>query len=220
MGIAPLFCCFRSQQPNCMALTGLAASIVVFAFMIWGLADLWFDRKGVEAIYIIAFILVCISLVAFIIIFIFLNLRKTESYRTINNVGRIFCLVILIMCFVAFIFLLVAFIILIVDYADVEKEIPGQFFPSHEWAAVFVPSILGLICLVIMALAANILYKVFYDNIMATPYPVHITQNSMTTTPNPPQPVIFPVTNGPAYPTPNNVPYPVTIQQSGVIMNK
>ena len=40
------------------------------------------------------------------------------------------------MCFVAFIFLLVAFIILIVDYADVEKEIPGQFFPSHEWAAV------------------------------------------------------------------------------------
>ena len=220
MGIAPLFCCFRSQQPNCMALTGLAASIVAFAFMIWGLADLWFDRKGVEAIYIIAFILVCISLVAFIIIFIFLNLRKTESYRTINNVGRIFCLVILIMCFVAFIFLLVAFIILIVDYADVEKDIPGQFFPSHEWAAVFVPSILGLICLVIMALAANILYKVFYDNVMATPYPVHVTQNSMTTTPNPPQPVIFPVTNGPAYPTPNNVPYPVTIQQSGVIMNK
>ena len=220
MRMAPLFCCFRSQQPNCMALTGLAASIVAFAFMIWGLADLWFDRKGVEAIYIIAFILVCISLVAFIIIFIFLNLRKTESYRTINNVGRIFCLVILIMCFVAFIFLLVAFIILIVDYADVEKEIPGQFFPSHEWAAVFVPSILGLICLVIMALAANILYKVFYDNVMATPYPVHITQNSMTTTPNPPQPVIFPVTNGPAYPTPNNVPYPVTIQQSGVIMNK
>ena len=220
MGIAPLFCCFRSQQPNCMALTGLAASIVAFAFMIWGLADLWFDRKGVEAIYIIAFILVCISLVAFIIIFIFLNLRKTESYRTINNIGRIFCLVILIMCFVAFIFLLVAFIILIVDYADVEKEIPGQFFPSHEWAAVFVPSILGLICLIIMALAANILYKVFYDNVMATPYPVHITQNSMTTTPNPPQPVIFPVTNGPAYPTPNNVPYPVTIQQSGVIMNK
>ena len=220
MGMAPLFCCFRSQQPNCMALTGLAASIVAFAFMIWGLADLWFDRKGVEAIYIIAFILVCISLVAFIIIFIFLNLRKTESYRTINNVGRIFCIVILIMCFVAFIFLLVAFIILIVDYADVEKEIPGQFFPSHEWAAVFVPSILGLICLVIMALAANILYKVFYDNVMATPYPVHITQNSMTTTPNPPQPVIFPVTNGPAYPTPNNVPYPVTIQQSGVIMNK
>ena len=220
MGMAPLFCCFRSQQPNCMALTGLAASIIAFAFMIWGLADLWFDRKGVEAIYIIAFILVCISLVAFIIIFIFLNLRKTESYRTINNVGRIFCLVILIMCFVAFIFLLVAFIILIVDYADVEKEIPGQFFPSHEWAAVFVPSILGLICLVIMALAANILYKVFYDNVMATPYPVHITQNSMTTTPNPPQPVIFPVTNGPAYPTPNNVPYPVTIQQSGVIMNK
>ena len=218
MGIAPLFCCFRSQQPNCMALTGLAASIVAFAFMIWGLADLWFKRDGVEAIYIIAFVLVCISLVGFILVFIFLNLRKTESYRTINNIGRIICLIILIMCFVAFIFLLVAFIILIVDYADVEKAIPGQAFPDHDWAAVFVPSLIGLFCLVIMALAANILYKVFNDNVIATPYPVHVTQNSMTTTPNPPQPVIFPVNN--VNPLANNMPYPVTIQQSGVNMNK
>ena len=44
MGCAPMFCCFLNQQPNCMALTGLAASIVAFAFMIWGLADLWFKR--------------------------------------------------------------------------------------------------------------------------------------------------------------------------------
>ena len=60
------------------------------------------------------------------------------------------------MCFVAFIFLLVAFIILIVDYAKMEKDIPGQFFPNHEWAAVFVPSIIALVCLVFMILAANI----------------------------------------------------------------
>jgi len=69
-----------------------------------------------------------------------------------------------------------------------------------------------------MALAANILYKVFNDNVIATPYPVHVTQNSMTTTPNPPQPVIFPVNN--VNPLANNMPYPVTIQQSGVNMNK
>ena len=212
MGCAPMFCCFLNQQPNCMALTGLAASIVAFAFMIWGLADLWFKRDGVEAIYIIAFVLVCISLVGFILVFIFRNLGK------INNIGRIICLIILIMCFVAFIFLLVAFIILIVDYADVEKAIPGQAFPDHDWAAVFVPSLIGLFCLVIMALAANILYKVFNDNVIATPYPVHVTQNSMTTTPNPPQPVIFPVNN--VNPLANNMPYPVTIQQSGVNMNK
>ena len=218
MGCAPMFCCFLNQQPNCMALTGLAASIVAFAFMIWGLADLWFKRKGVEAIYIIAFVLICISLVGFILVFIFRNLGKTESYRTINNIGKIICLIILIMCFVAFIFLLVAFIILIVDYADVEKAIPGQAFPDHDWAAVFVPSLIGLFCLVIMTLAANILYKVFNDNVIATPYPVHVTQNSMTTTPNPPQPVIFPVNN--VNPLANNMPYPVTIQQSGVNMNK
>ena len=220
MGIAPLFCCFSGKSPNCIVLTGLAASFIALSFLLWGLADLWFDRDGALAIYIIAFIFICISLVGFVLLYIFLNIRKPECTRTFYSIGRIICLIIFIICIIAFVFMLTAFIILIVDYADVEKEIPGQFFPSHEWAAVFVPSILGLICLVIMALAANILYKVFYDNVMATPYPVHITQNSMTTTPNPPQPVIFPVTNGPAYPTPNNVPYPVTIQQSGVIMNK
>ena len=219
MGMAPLFCCFKNKSENCIALTGLGASIVAFAFMIWGLADLWFDRNGVKAIYIITFIFVCLCLLGFVALFILLNLKKTESYRTFNNVGKIICLVILIMCAIAIIFLFVAFIILIVDYADLENDFPGQQIPSHDWAAVFVPSLIGLICLVIMALAANILYKVFNDKLIGTPYPVQINQNSMTTSPNIPQPVIFPINNGPVPPIGNNQAYPVVIQQSGVNLN-
>ena len=220
MGVAPLFCCFKNKSENCIVLTGLGSSIVAFSFLIWGLADLWFDKKGVKAIYIITFILVCLCLLAFIALFIILNLKKTGSYRTFNNYGKIFCLAILVMCAISLIFLFIAFIILIVDYADLENDASGQQIPSHEWAAVFLPSLLGLICLVIMALAANILFKVFNDKLTGTPYPVTINQNSMTTCPNIPQPVIFPINNGPVPPMGNNQAYPVVVQQSGMNLNK
>ena len=220
MGVAPLFCCFKNKSENCIVLTGLGSSIVAFSFLIWGLADLWFDKKGVKAIYIITFILVCLCLLAFIALFIILNLKKTGSYRTFNNYGTIFCLAILVMCAISLIFLFIAFIILIVDYADLENDASGQQIPSNEWAAVFLPSLLGLICLVIMALEANILFKVLNDKLTGTPYPVAINQNSMTTYPNIPQPVIFPINNGPVPPMGNNQAYPVVVQQSGMNLNK
>ena len=261
MGMAPLFLCFKNQQPNCMAFTGLGASVLAFAFLIWGVADLEFKRGGVEAIYIIAFVLVILCMLGFIALLIFLNLRRTESFRTINNLGRIICLVILCMCGVAFLFMLIAFIILIVDYAkfnsklksdgddddddigDIDdlEDIINQLkkvsdyswgfaldgalegkIAGHEWGALFVPSIISLIALVVMALVANILYKVFLDNMNSTPnpMPVNITQNTMSTIPNYPQPGILPNNNGPVPPMVNNVAYPVTIQQSGVNLNK
>ena len=91
MGVAPLFCCFQNQQPNCMVFTGLGASILSFAFLIWGVADLEYKRKGVQAIYIISFILVILCMLAFIALFIFLNLRRTQAFRTIMNLGRMPC---------------------------------------------------------------------------------------------------------------------------------
>ena len=193
MGIAPLFCCFSGKSPNCIVLTGLISSFIAFSFLIWGLADLWFDRDGVLAIYIIAFIFICISLAGFVILFIIINLWKNEYSRTFYSIGKIICLIIFIICIIAFIFMLSAFIILIVDYADVERDIPGQYFPSHEWAAVFVPSILALIGLVLMILAANILYKLFSDYLITNPNPVDVSQNTLVSTiSNQPQPVIQP----------------------------
>lgn len=247
-----MFLCFQNQQPNCMILTGLGASILSFAFLIWGIADLEFKRDGVEAIYIIAFVLIILCMLAFIALMILKNLRRTESYRTINNLGRIICLVILCMCAVAFIFMLIAFIILIVDYVKFKKKLKdlrennlqagcstlmedkykwgclldgatskGKI-AGHEWGALFAPCIISLIALIVMALVANILYKVFFDEMNSTPnpMPVNITQNTMTTIPNYPQPGIFPNNNGPVPPMANNVAYPVTIQQSGMNLNK
>ena len=201
MGIAPLFCCFSGKSPNCIVLTGLAASFIALSFLLWGLADLWFDRDGALAIYIIAFIFICISLVGFVLLYIFLNIRKPECTRTFYSIGRIICLIIFIICIIAFVFMLTAFIILIVDYADVEKDMPGKFFPSHEWAAVFVPSIIALTALVFMILCANILYKIFGDNLLANPNPLDATQNTFVSTiSNQPQPILQPVIQPPIQP--------------------
>ena len=181
-------------------------------------------------------------MLAFIALLIFLNLRKTQAYQTIMNLGRIICLVILCMCGVAFIFMLVAFIIQIVDYAklrsslkDLDEDydytwanhISADFnddgtlsIKSHEWAAIFVPSLITLICLVVMALVANILYKVFYDYMNPNTTIVNTTSNTIPNVPTVPQPGIFPNVNGPVPPVANYAPYPVTIQQSGLAINK
>ena len=212
MGMEALFCCFRGLGPKISAITGLGASVLSFAFLIWGLADLEFKRKGVHVLYIITFVLVILALVGFALLFVFL---MKIGPRAINNLGRTICLVIIMICVLAFIFMLISWIILIVYYADSDKTID-----SHEWAAVFVPSLITLIVLPLMALVANYLYKEFTDRMNLNPTPYPVTQNTIPTIPNISQPEINLNINGPVPPMGNNVPYPVPIQQSGVNINK
>ena len=221
MGIQALFCCFRNLSPKISAITGVGASALSFAFLIWGLADIYFEKKGVQAIYIISFVLVILSMIGFILLLIFLIIKGT---RAINNLGRIICLIILFMCVIAFIFILISWIILIVDYADLNSELknyyPPSKIPSSEWAAIFVPSLITLIALPVMALAANVLYKEFANRISLNPTPYPVNQNTIPSIPNITQPEIIPNLNKPVPPVGNYVPYPVPIQQSGVNINK
>ena len=245
MGMEALFCCFRNQLPFCPAGTGIGTSILSIAFLIWGLADVGFKRKGVEVIYIIAFVLIILILIAFILALILLVITiNPSSYRSVNNFGRILCLVAIIMCAVAFIFLLVSFIIQLVDYVKlnnvIKDAVKGKFdmdydgewalgkvihddqkdekILAREWVALILPLLISLICLPIMALAANYLYRLFFDR-MNKPVnlPVNVTQTTLPTYPNVQQPGIFPNNNGPVPPMGNNVVYPVEIQ-SGLNM--
>ena len=221
MGMEALFCCFRGLGPKISAITGLGASVLSFAFLIWGLADLWFKRTGVHVLYIITFVLVILALVGFALLFVFL---MKIGPRAINNLGRTICLVIIMICVLAFIFMLISWIILIVYYADLRKDLKDigsdETIPSHDWAAVFVPSLITLIVLPLMALVANYLYKEFTDRMNLNPTPYPVTQNTIPTIPNISQPEINLNINGPVPPMGNNVPYPVPIQQSGVNINK
>ena len=210
MGCTPLFCCFKNFRPSCIALTALITNIVAVCFMIWALADLAWKNNSRKALYIIAFILLCLTLAFLIVVFILLNLRKGDNYISINNIGKIFCLIIALLAILAFIFLIIVEIMLIVDYADIEKDAgPGRQIPSHDWAACILPGILGLIASVVVALCANILYTVFNENILGSIFenqnnsPMNVVQNSMVSNPNVTQePVVVTVNNPPTLPPP------------------
>ena len=244
MGVSPLFCCFSSQQPKCLAATGLTASVLAFAFLIWGIADLEFKRRGVFVIYIMAFTFFIFLILGFFILFMISNLQRSDTYRAMMNVGRYICLLILALTVIAFIFLAIAWIILLVDYSklnsflkdvrnnEVDKDedltkytwgwelddIDTDFkIIGHEWAAVIVPGIIGILALVVIALVANALYKMFLDTYNSgTQYPVTTAynQNSASPLPNMTQPGLFPNNNGPIPPMGNNFNSQVELRQN------
>ena len=216
MGCSPLFCCFKNNRPNCIAITGLIANIIAVAFMIWALVDIeWvLTRRGRKALYIIAFVILCVTLVLLLVVLILLNLRAGPNYITCNNIGRIFCLIIIILAILAFIFLLVDEILIIIDYAKIERNLgKGRNIPIHDWVACILPGILGLIASVIIALCANILYRIFYDNILGTYMDYqnngpmqHVNNNSVSTIPNVTQDPVAVTVNNPPIVTPPIIP--------------
>ena len=212
MGVAPLFCCFKTQKPACVAITALAASIIAFAFMTWGVVDLLFAKDGVEAIYIIGYVIIILCLVLFILILIFLLACKKMTF---NHVGKILCIIIIVICGIAFIFILIAFIIDLKDYKDANDECKEMYghslWDSEDWAVAIVPAIIALICLVVMALCANYLFKVFRDIIGSPSSNVNQSTES-SNIPKQNQPELFPKYQG--------TNYPVNIQQNDGNFNK
>ena len=208
MGCLSLFCCFKSMRPNVITLIAIISNLIAVAFLIWGLADLLWYRKGRKALYIISFVLLCLTLILLVIIIVFLNLRIGPNFMTIYKVGKI---------------------LILIDYNDIEDFLgPGRSIPSHDWAAAILPGILGLIASVIVSLCANVLYKIFNDNILTSfdiyqnNNPMNINQNSMTTIPNVQNPVVVVSGNnsGMIPPTnPYNQPKPVFNSESGINYN-
>ena len=234
MGASPLFCCLDNQQPKCLASTGIACGILAFAFLIWGVIDLEYKYNAIKVIYIIAFAFVIVICLAFIALFILLSLPKTGSYSKIMNIGRLICLGILVLCGITFILELIAWIFLLIDYSklhsylkdlvsgEIEDE-DGDYdwaedlsgieselqIAGHEWGAVIVPSIITLLTLIVMALVANYLYKIFTENYnLTTQIPVTTTSNPNTvdvTVSNMNQPGLLPNNNEPVPPTGTNI---------------
>ena len=229
MGCLSLFCCFKSMRPNVIALIAIISNLIAVAFLIWGITDLLLYRKARKLFYTISFVLLCLTLILLIFIIVFLNLRIGPNFMTIYKVGKIICLLIIGLCILAFIFLLISEILILIDYNDIEDLLgPGRNISSHDWAAAILPGILGLIASVIVSLCANVLYKIFNDNILTSfdiyqnNNPMNINQNSMTTIPNVQNPVVVVSGNnsGMIPPTnPYNQPKPVFNSESGINYN-
>ena len=186
MGVEACFFCFSNMNPVCLSSIGLAANIITFGFMLWGILDLDFVKKGSEAIYIISFVLLCLCLIFYFIIFIIIIIRRCRDSRSVNSFGRILCLLIPGLSVLALILLIIGFIIELVKHAKSETD-----YSSREWATLIVPFIIGIIGFIIMALCANALFRKFSDLINSSPISVNVTQNSINTIPSAQQPGIL-----------------------------
>ena len=190
MGCISLFCCFRSLQPKIIAITALITNIICVAFLIWAIADLHWIRNRQKVLYIISFVIYIVLLILVIIVLVLIFLRQGGKNLTINNIGKILCLLIIALCIIGFILLLIGYIFELKYYADAEKRYSGQQISSHDWAAAILPGLLAFINSIITALCANVLYKIFNDDILTSvlayqnAYPANVNQNSVTNIPN------------------------------------
>ena len=190
MGCISLFCCFRNLQPKVIAITALITNIICVAFLIWAIADLLWINKRQKVLYIISFVIYIVLLILVIIVLVLILIRQGGKNLTINNIGKLLCLLIIALCIIGFILLLIGYIFELKDYADIEKHVPGQYFPDHDWTAAILPGLLAFINSIITALCANVLYKIFNDDILTSvlayqnAYPVNVNQNSITNIPN------------------------------------
>ena len=204
MGCSALFCCFKDLSPCTLGVIGLVASIISFPLLIWGIASVFFSSDAAHGLYDVSMVLVVICFILFIILLILVNLR--DKNRSISKAGKIISMITAILSIITCILLLVISIITLVHYGKYDGALSGG-----KWVGLILPSVISLICLIIMALVANVLYKTFSDDINSTPMTVSVAQNSTPGIINNPQPGIFPNDKGPMTPT-NNVGFPVAEQ--------
>ena len=205
-------CCTENQSPNCLSITGIISSILTLVFLIWGVVKVYFEKKAFEILYTIACVLLGLSILLFIVITIFINLKKDKGKKCLYINGKIFCIIIIIISIIAQIFILIAFIKVIKDYIDIEKILPGRQIPIEEYCAAIIPFIICLVGVSIIYSVSHALIKVF-DSYINPPI-IPNAQNTMATLSNLPQPGIFPNNNGPMPPIANTDYQTVVVKQN------
>ena len=183
MGIQSLFCCFRNQPPNCLSFFATVINIISIGLMTWCFVELNFVKTGVKVLYIISFILLCLCLICFLIIFFFFTIYLTKAAKTIYNIGRFLCLLIIVFCALAPELLVIGFVIDLLEYIKLEKDNPGKFWSNRDWAVLFIPAIFTFVAFIIMTLCANVLFKRFEDRFNLIPLKLDSSQNSISNIP-------------------------------------
>lgn len=188
-------CCTKNQSPICLCIAGIASSIVTLGFLIWGVRRVLFWEKAFEALYTIACVLVGLSVLIFIVVTIFINLEIDQSKKFLYKIGKISCIVNMIISILAQVFVLIAFIKGFKDYIDIEKILKGRQISIESYLALFFPFIICLIGGSLIFSFSNALMKEFDKYI--NPKIIPDAQNTMANLNNLPQPGMSPNNNGP-----------------------
>ena len=159
MGAQSLFCCFKNQTPNCISLFAIVINIISIVLMVWSFIDVEFFKTTSKVLYIISFILLCLGLIFFVIIFFFFKLKRAQNSKTVYSTGRCLCLTIIALCALAPVLIVIGFVINLLEYLQWEEDNPSKEWSGREWVALYAPAIFNFLALITLGLCANVLFK-------------------------------------------------------------
>ena len=208
-------CCCQNQSIIFLANSGIISCLASIAFEIWTFVDTVFERKGAKTALIIGFILICVSLVGFIVILILELTKSNENKKTMYTIGKIISIVITVLINIAGLFISIPFIIVLYDLAKIHKNV--AHVPVRIWLSVIIPFAIVLATLTMVDICCHDLRKKFREEIRKSDIPkpdntintqLGINQNNSGAMPPMPnnqvQPGIFPNNYGTMPPNPNN----------------
>ena len=215
-------CCCQNQSIIFLANSGIISCLASIAFEIWTFVDTVFERKGAKTAFIIGFILICVSLVGFIVILILELTKSNENKKTMYTIGKIISIVITVLINIAGLFISIPFIVVLYDLAKIHKNV--AHVPVRIWLSVIIPFVIVLATLTMVDICCHDLRKKFTEEIRKSDIPkpdetqLGINQNNSGAMPPMPnnqvQPGIFPNNYGTMPPNPNSQVQPVIIKQS------
>ena len=215
-------CCCQNQSIIFLANSGIISCLASIAFEIWTFVDTVFERKGAKTAFIIGFILICVSLVGFIVILILELTKSNENKKTMYTIGKIISIVITVLINIAGLFISIPFIVVLYDLAKIHKNV--AHVPVRIWLSVIIPFAIVLATLTMVDICCHDLRKKFREEIRKSDIPkpdetqLGINQNNSGAMPPMPnnqvQPGIFPNNYGTMSPNPNSQVQPVIIKQS------
>ena len=218
-------CCCQNQSIIFLANSGIISCLASIAFEIWTFVDTVFERKGAKTAFIIGFILICVSLVGFIVILILELTKSNENKKTMYTIGKIISIVITVLINIAGLFISIPFIVVLYDLAKIHKNV--AHVPVRIWLSVIIPFAIVLATLTMVDICCHDLRKKFREEIRKSDIPkpdntintqLGINQNNSGAMPlmpnNQVQPGIFPNNYGTMPPISNSQVQPVIIKQS------
>ena len=215
-------CCCQNQSIIFLANSGIISCLASIAFEIWTFVDTVFERKGAKTAFIIGFILICVSLVGFIVILILELTKSNENKKTMYTIGKIISIVITVLINIAGLFISIPFIVVLYDLAKIHKNV--AHVPVRIWLSVIIPFAIVLATLTMVDICCHDLRKKFTEEIRKSDIPkpdetqLGINQNNSGAMPPMPnnqvQPGIFPNNYGTMPPISNSQVQPVIIKQS------
>ena len=158
-------CCCCCEREKEITISGVVINAIALIFLIWGVADMVWTKKGAKALYIIGFVFLILTLLGFIGILVLILVRKEDNELQLNQIAKYISITIIVLVTISLVFIIIGEFILLIDYGRLESDLDdyGSDLPSRWWVTAIVPGFIAIILTSVLICCASRLCKKFYD---------------------------------------------------------